>query len=246
MDDPSVPPGWYGDPTAPGNLRWWDGTTWTEHTHPGSEATPVPPVTTSELTQRQPTSSRSTGRGSGGWADRLRRAPRALLITSLLVTCAAVAAGVLLLTGDDAPETARGETTASGAAHPSGTRTLEDELVGVRMSRAEQEAIRLAFGEEALNEQLRRQEANVAKKTIKYVYDRLEMCGASSADGRISMECARPFLSAGGAHSQLDVDSQTYVVSVGGGGSTFTLSRGATSVRKTCTGDENDCPDGRW
>jgi uncharacterized RDD family membrane protein YckC len=27
-------PGWYADPGAPRTLRWWNGTAWTEHTHP--------------------------------------------------------------------------------------------------------------------------------------------------------------------------------------------------------------------
>jgi hypothetical protein len=27
---PAIQPGWYGDPSGSG-LRWWDGTTWTEH-----------------------------------------------------------------------------------------------------------------------------------------------------------------------------------------------------------------------
>ena len=29
-----VQPGWYADPGAAHTLRWWDGTAWTEHTHP--------------------------------------------------------------------------------------------------------------------------------------------------------------------------------------------------------------------
>ncbi len=33
-------PGWYDDPAAPGQLRWWDGTAWTEQTR---QAPPLPP-----------------------------------------------------------------------------------------------------------------------------------------------------------------------------------------------------------
>jgi hypothetical protein len=32
---PQVPPaGWFADPSGAGGLRWWNGTAWTEHTHP--------------------------------------------------------------------------------------------------------------------------------------------------------------------------------------------------------------------
>ncbi|HEY4225733.1 MAG TPA: DUF2510 domain-containing protein [Pseudolysinimonas sp.] len=27
----AIPPGWYADTTVPGQLRWWNGTEWTEH-----------------------------------------------------------------------------------------------------------------------------------------------------------------------------------------------------------------------
>ncbi|PPF79791.1 hypothetical protein C5B96_12180 [Subtercola sp. Z020] len=39
------PPGWYPDPTVPGNTRWWDGTRWTHHmpVPPAQRATPAAP-----------------------------------------------------------------------------------------------------------------------------------------------------------------------------------------------------------
>src|SRR5436309_15337432 len=37
-----VAPGWYADPQAQGQLRYWDGNTWTEHTQPATEQQPTP------------------------------------------------------------------------------------------------------------------------------------------------------------------------------------------------------------
>lgn len=39
-----APPGWYVDPWATGQLRWWDGTAWQYHTHPQPAAGAPPPT----------------------------------------------------------------------------------------------------------------------------------------------------------------------------------------------------------
>jgi uncharacterized RDD family membrane protein YckC len=38
VSDPQ--PGWYADPGATRALRWWDGSAWTEHTHPAPDQAP--------------------------------------------------------------------------------------------------------------------------------------------------------------------------------------------------------------
>jgi uncharacterized protein YbjQ (UPF0145 family) len=38
-----VAPGWYPDPQTSGQLRYWDGNAWTEHTQAGGEAAPPAP-----------------------------------------------------------------------------------------------------------------------------------------------------------------------------------------------------------
>lgn len=45
----NVEAGWHQDPRQPGQLRWWDGQTWTEHTQPAKAE--VVPQTSPLLTQ---------------------------------------------------------------------------------------------------------------------------------------------------------------------------------------------------
>ncbi len=41
---PSVPAGWYADPAGRFELRYWDGTAWTEHVSRGGQQSTDPPI----------------------------------------------------------------------------------------------------------------------------------------------------------------------------------------------------------
>ncbi|MEJ7724290.1 MAG: DUF2510 domain-containing protein, partial [Ilumatobacteraceae bacterium] len=41
---PSVPPGWYADPSSRFELRYWDGSAWTEHVSRSGQQYTDPPV----------------------------------------------------------------------------------------------------------------------------------------------------------------------------------------------------------
>ncbi|MFJ9541462.1 DUF2510 domain-containing protein [Streptomyces sp. NPDC101225] len=71
----SPPPGWYPDPSAPHQQRWWDGTAWTEHRSP--DTVPV----------RQPAPG-----GSG-------RAKAVALVAAGAVLVAAIVTGAVFLGG---------------------------------------------------------------------------------------------------------------------------------------------------
>jgi hypothetical protein len=44
MTEPQLPPaGWYSDPNAPAQQRWWDGERWTEHAQRESQGPQSPP-----------------------------------------------------------------------------------------------------------------------------------------------------------------------------------------------------------
>ncbi|GAA2592607.1 DUF2510 domain-containing protein [Streptomyces axinellae] len=81
----TTPPGWYPDPgqtpQLPPQERWWDGTTWSAHTRPGTGIPPAPPS--------------PPGGGAG-------RGPLIAGIVGAVVLVAALAlAGVLLVGGSD-------------------------------------------------------------------------------------------------------------------------------------------------
>lgn len=49
-----VPAGWYPDPYAVSELRWWDGQNWTESVHPPAAPQPAAPVAAPEPTTAEP------------------------------------------------------------------------------------------------------------------------------------------------------------------------------------------------
>jgi len=56
----AIAPGWYADPQTAGQLRYWDGTAWTEHVQPGGGAAAVsspahqePPAGASDEVERR-------------------------------------------------------------------------------------------------------------------------------------------------------------------------------------------------
>ncbi|MEU0591692.1 MULTISPECIES: DUF2510 domain-containing protein [Streptomyces] len=81
------PPGWYRDPSAPHQERWWDGTAWTDHRRTPEPAgfgpAPVP----------YPES--GPGTGTGG------RAKAVAVTTAAAVLVAAIVTGVVVLGEDD-------------------------------------------------------------------------------------------------------------------------------------------------
>ncbi|MGW8063394.1 DUF2510 domain-containing protein [Streptomyces ziwulingensis] len=104
------PPGWYPDPSAPHQERWWDGAAWTEHrrtpgpTGHGAHPAPVPPhpvrpgpaPTVPLCTGDHP------GRRPAGGTGRAK----AVAVTAAVLV-AAIVAGVFVLTEDGGDPQAR-------------------------------------------------------------------------------------------------------------------------------------------
>jgi hypothetical protein len=65
----SAPAGWYSDPAGSGQLRWWDGTRWTEHVHPVPDAAAAAPGLAPATSETSPTNETDTTapRGAGAY-----------------------------------------------------------------------------------------------------------------------------------------------------------------------------------
>ncbi|MFV0136994.1 DUF2510 domain-containing protein [Streptomyces sp. HMX87] len=88
------PPGWYRDPSAPHQERWWDGRAWTEHRRaPELTGQPVPPPP-------QPTVPLYTG-GPVPSPDGTGRGKAVALTVAAAVLVAAIVTGAFALGEDD-------------------------------------------------------------------------------------------------------------------------------------------------
>jgi hypothetical protein len=76
-------PGWYQDPSGPG-YRWWDGTQWTDQTHPGTQqqqaaasapaptpAAPAAPAATTPAASKpgKPSKNKDSVSGASNWLN---------------------------------------------------------------------------------------------------------------------------------------------------------------------------------
>ncbi|WP_345590015.1 DUF2510 domain-containing protein [Streptomyces marokkonensis] len=114
------PPGWYRDPSAPHQERWWDGTTWTEHRRaPGTtgyaaarppqrqpQQPPGPhlPHQAHQMQPGQPSTPPLSTDGGPWWrppGGGTGRGKAVALVTAAAVLVAAVVTGVLVLGEDD-------------------------------------------------------------------------------------------------------------------------------------------------
>ncbi len=84
------PPGWYRDPSAPHQERWWDGTAWTEHRR-APEPVGYGPAVGPAVGAPGP----GPGRGTGG------RGKAVALTAAAAVLVAAIVTGVFVLGEDD-------------------------------------------------------------------------------------------------------------------------------------------------
>lgn len=115
------PPGWYPDPSAPHQERWWDGTAWTEHRRapettgfgapPPSQQQPVQyqPVQHQPMRHQQPAHQQQPAPGRG---------KAVALTTAAAVLVAAIVTGVFVLGEDDGGPAAQAPPTTATSTAP--------------------------------------------------------------------------------------------------------------------------------
>ncbi|MFP3990180.1 DUF2510 domain-containing protein [Streptomyces sp. E11-3] len=110
----TTPPGWYPDPSVPSLERWWDGTTWTEHTRDPQAAAQQPAQQQPGFGPPQPVGMPETGGTSG-------RAKMVALAAAGVVLVAAIVTGVVVLgkSDDGGAEAKNGGGTSSAPASES-------------------------------------------------------------------------------------------------------------------------------
>ncbi|MFI0981699.1 DUF2510 domain-containing protein [Streptomyces sp. NPDC021093] len=118
----TTPPGWYQDPSAPTQERWWDGNAWSAHTRaPGQPQQPPAPApqqapqfgqpqqpqgygypgaAPQQYATPQPPPAPPAGGGSGGG---LSKSALIAVVTAGVVLVAAIVTGVVVLGKDDDP-----------------------------------------------------------------------------------------------------------------------------------------------
>ncbi|MFJ6073103.1 DUF2510 domain-containing protein [Streptomyces sp. NPDC093065] len=113
------PPGWYRDPSAPHQERWWDGTAWTEHRRapepigygpavghaprpvPGQQPTPTPYGAEPGRAATVPLSTGGVPGGGGPGTGGGGRGKAVAVTTAAAVLVAAIVTGVFVLGEDD-------------------------------------------------------------------------------------------------------------------------------------------------
>ncbi|WP_053128245.1 DUF2510 domain-containing protein [Streptomyces ambofaciens] len=145
------PPGWYSDPSAPHQERWWDGTAWTEHRRAPEPAGYGAPPAQQQVRPGAPGPSSTVPLFTGGHPEQRRPADgtvrgKAVALTAAgAVLVAAIAGGVFFLGEEDggprtptSPSSAAptGPSPVSATPTPSPTPTdaptvVEDQLNGI-------------------------------------------------------------------------------------------------------------------
>lgn len=106
-----TPAGWHPDPHGAPQLRWWDGTNWTDHTHPLTPASATGASTAAPESATQPGAPPVDGPPT---SHQRSRAP--LVIFGAVAALAVLGAGLFLLLRDNGDDVSLGDLTPGGGA----------------------------------------------------------------------------------------------------------------------------------